>query len=97
RAEPVTIETDTYVVPNVTADTYTVEVSLDAFKAVRRTGIAVSGGDRVGVQPMTLDPGAIAETITVTANVPLVQTQSGERSYAVKSEQIDNLPFARNN
>ena len=96
-APAVTNETGTYVFPNVTADTYTVEVSLDAFKAVRRTGIAVSGGDRVGVPAMTLEPGAIAETITVTANVPLVQTQSGERSYAVKSEQIDNLPFARNN
>jgi hypothetical protein len=96
-APAITNETGTYVFPNVTADTYTVEVSLDAFKAVRRTGIAVSGGDRVGVPAMTLEPGAIAETITVTANVPLVQTQSGERSYAVKSEQIDNLPFARNN
>jgi hypothetical protein len=96
-AQAITNETGTYVFPNVTADTYTVEVSLDAFKAVRRTGIAVSGGDRVGVPAMTLEPGAIAETITVTANVPLVQTQSGERSYAVKSEQIDNLPFARNN
>src|SRR6476661_4878797 len=96
-APAVTNETGTYVFPNVTPDTYTVEVTLDAFKAVRRTGIAVSGGDRVGVPAMTLEPGAIAETITVTANVPLVQTQSGERSYAVKSEQIDNLPFARNN
>ena len=26
-----------------------------------------------------------------------MQTQSGERSYAVSSTQIDNLPVARNN
>src|SRR5689334_5042786 len=65
-APAITNETGTYVFPNVTADTYTVEVSLDAFKAVRRTGIAVSGGDRVGVPAMTLEPGAIAETIPVT-------------------------------
>jgi len=96
-APAVTNETGTYVFPNVTADTYTVEISLDAFKAVRRTGITVSGGDRVGIPAMTLEPGAIAETITVTAQSPLVQTQSGERSYAVNSTQIDNLPFARNN
>src|SRR4029079_16155582 len=96
-APAVTNETGTYVFPNVTPDTYTVEVSLEAFKAVRRTGVAVSGGDRVGVSAMVLDAGALAETVTVTAESPLVQTQSGERSYAVKSEQIDNLPFARNN
>ena len=31
------------------ADTYTVEVTMEAFKTLRRTGIQVSGGDRVGV------------------------------------------------
>ena len=96
-APAVTNETGTYVFPNVTPDTYTVEITLESFKAVKRTGVAVSGGDRVGVPAMTLEPGALAETVTVTAESPLVQTQSGERSYAVKSEQIDNLPFARNN
>ncbi|HJZ72133.1 MAG TPA: carboxypeptidase-like regulatory domain-containing protein [Vicinamibacterales bacterium] len=96
-APAITNETGTYVFPNVTADTYTVEVSLESFKAVKREGVAVSGGDRVGLPAMTLEPGALAETVTVTAASPLVQTQSGERSYAVKSEQIENLPFARNN
>ena len=47
-APAVTNETGDYVFPNVTPDTYTVEVTLEAFKTVKRTGIAVSGGDRVG-------------------------------------------------
>src|SRR4051812_14879243 len=46
-APAITNETGDYVFPNVTADTYTIEVSIDAFKTVRRTGIAVSGGDHV--------------------------------------------------
>jgi hypothetical protein len=96
-APAITNETGTYVFPNVTPDTYTVEITLQAFKTVRRAGIAVSGGDRVGMPPLTLDPGAIAETVTVTGQSPLVQTQSGERSFAVTSAQIDNLPVARAN
>src|SRR2546430_12252635 len=96
-APAVTNETGIYVFPNVTPDTYTVEVTLESFKAVRRTGVAVSGGDRVGVQPLTLEPGALAETVTVVAESPLVQTQSGERSFAVTSAQIENLPIARGN
>src|SRR5215467_3224810 len=64
-APAVTNEAGDYVFPNVTADTYTVEVSLDAFKTVRRPGIAVSGGDRVGVPALTLEPGALAESVTV--------------------------------
>ncbi|PYR08099.1 MAG: hypothetical protein DMG00_15730, partial [Acidobacteria bacterium] len=96
-APAVTDEAGNYVFPNVTPDTYTVEITLEAFKTVKRSGIAVSGADRIGVPPLTLEPGAIAETITVVAQSPLVQTQSGERSYAVTSKQIENLPFARNN
>jgi hypothetical protein len=94
-APAVTNETGTYVFPNVTADTYSVEITLDAFKTVRRPGIAVSGGDRVGVPPITLEPGALAETVLVTAESPLVQTQSGERSFAITSTQIENLPISR--
>src|SRR5262245_10201008 len=43
----VTNESGDFVVPNVTADTYSVEVSLEGFRTVKRTGVAVSGGDRV--------------------------------------------------
>jgi hypothetical protein len=96
-APAVTNETGNYVFPNITPDTYTVEVSLQAFKTVKRAGVIVTGGERVGVQPITIEPGTISETVTVTAESPLVQTQSAERSYAVSATQIDNLPVARNN
>src|SRR5207247_1888417 len=90
-------EAGNYGFPNVTPDTYTVEVTLTGFKTVRSSGIAVSGGDRVGLPTITLDPGAIAETVTVVGQSPLVQTQSGERSFAVTSAQIENLPIVRGN
>jgi hypothetical protein len=92
-----TNETGNFVFPNVTPDTYTVEVTLEGFKTARRTGVAVSGGDRVGVQALTLEAGALAETVNVIAESPLVQTQSGERSIAITSTQIENLPIARGN
>jgi hypothetical protein len=93
----VTNETGTYTFPNVTPDNYTVEITMDSFKTARRTGVTVSGGDRIGVPAITLEPGAIAETVNVVAEAVLVQSQSGERSFAVTSEQIENLPIARNN
>ena len=96
-APAVTNSTGDYVFPNVTADTYTIEVTLDAFKTVTRKGISVSGGDRVGIPPLILEPGTLAETVTVIGQSPLVQTQSGERSYAVSNKQIETLPFARSN
>src|SRR5499433_1883314 len=92
-----TDETGNFVFPNITADTYTVEVTLDGFRTVRRTGVAVSGGDRVGLGAFTLEPAAIAETVIVVGISPLVQTQSGERSFVVTANQIENLPISRNN
>ena len=71
KLAPVTTnETGVYVMPNVTADTYTVEVTMDGFKTVRRKGVKVSGGDRVAVPAMTLEVGGATETVNVTAEAP---------------------------
>jgi hypothetical protein len=98
RIGPVTTnETGIYVIPNVTADTYTVEISMDGFKTVRRNDIKVSGGDRVAVPALTLEVGGATETVNVTAEAALVQSQSAERSFAVSTEQIENLPINHGN
>ena len=57
RAPVSTNATGDYVFPNVTADTYTVEVTSAGFKTTRRTGVVVTGGDRVGVPALTLEVG----------------------------------------
>lgn len=94
RSMPVvTSEMGHYVIPNVTADTYTVEVTVPGFRTIRRSGVPVTGGSRVAVETLTVVPGAAHETIEVVANAPLLQSQSGERSFAVSSEQIDALPI----
>src|SRR6266852_2805340 len=64
-APAVTDGTGNFVFPNVTPDRYTVEVTLDAFRTARRTGVAVSGGDRVGLGSFTMEPGALAESVFV--------------------------------
>jgi hypothetical protein len=81
-----------FVFPNLTADVYTVEVTMDGFRTVRRASIAVSGGDRVTVPNLTLEPGGASETVNVTSEAPLIQASSGERSFAVSQVQIANLP-----
>src|SRR5260370_41300457 len=82
---------------NICPDTYNVEVTMVGFKSVVRKGIQVSGADRVGVPPITIEIGGTSETITVLAESPLVQPASGQRSFAVATEQIENLPINRAN
>ena len=85
--------TGDFVFPNVTADTYTVRVEMPSFRTLRRSGVAVSPGSIVTVGTLTIDVGGTSEVITVTAEVPLVQTASGERSFTVSTASVANLPL----
>jgi hypothetical protein len=96
-APVVTNEAGDYVFPNVTPDVYTVEVTMDGFKTLRRAGVQVSGGDRVAVGNQTLEVGGASETVNVTAEAAIVQSQSGERSFAVTTTEIANLPINHGN
>src|SRR5688572_22489544 len=57
-APVVTGATGEFVVPNLIADTYTIEITLEGFRAVHRSGVIVSGGDRVTLGAMTLTVGS---------------------------------------
>ena len=87
-APSVTNASGDYVFPNVTADTYTVEVTMEGFKTLTRKGVRVSGGDRVAVPNLTIEVGGASETVNVSAEAAIVQSQSGERSFTVDTEQV---------
>ena len=46
---------------------------------------------------MTLEVGGQTEAVTVIAESPLIQAQSGERSFAVTTQQVENLPINHGN
>ena len=41
--------------------------------------------------------GGLAETVTVTGEAPLIQAQTGERSFTVTTEAVQNLPISNRN
>jgi hypothetical protein len=93
-ADVITNAAGDFVFPNVTADTYTVQVTVEGFKASKRSGIAVSPGDRVVIPAMALELGSLAETVVVAAEAPVLQLASGERSFSIATESVQNLPIA---
>ena len=93
----VTNETGDYVLPNITPDTYTIEISMPGFKTLKRTGVSVSGGDRVAVGSLVIEVGGATETVDVTAEAPLIQASSGERSFTVATSSVENLPLSTRN
>ncbi len=98
RSTPVvTNQEGQYVIPNVRADRYTVEVTMQGFKNISRPGVIVSGGERVAVEPLVLAVGGQTETVTVTAESPVIQAESGERSSTLQRIQLASLPVSSHN
>ena len=98
RSSPVvTNESGDFVFVNMVTDTYTVEVTLESFKTLKRSGIAVSPGSRVALGTMALEIGGATETVEVRAEAPQVQSSSGERSFTVTTDLVTNLPIATRN
>jgi len=83
-----------FVIPNIPPDTYTLEVAHPGFKVLKRTGITVSPGDRIGLGTLVLEVGTTNETVTVTAEAQVLQTQSGERSASITSIEVNNIPLS---
>jgi hypothetical protein len=86
-----------FVFSNIIADTYTVRVAMDGFKTSERKGVAVSPGDRVAVGTLSLEVGTLAETVLVSGEAPIIQSQTGERSFTIAQTQVENLPNSGRN
>ena len=67
---------------------------MTSFKTLRQSGIAVNPGPRVAVGVLTIEIGGTAETVTVKSEAPQIQTASGERSFTIPTETVQNLPLA---
>jgi hypothetical protein len=90
----VTNETGAFVVPNLAAGTYTIQVEIPSFKTLKQTGIMVNPGTRADVGALTLEVGGTSEVVDVKGESPMVQATSGERSFTIPTESVENLPIA---
>jgi hypothetical protein len=70
--------------------TYDMTVKLDGFKNYEQKAIAVSPNDNRGID-VRLEIGQQSETVTVTAEPEIIQTETGAREGVLTAKQIDNL------
>src|SRR4029078_6046316 len=72
RSVPVvTNATGDFVFPNITPDTYTIELTMSAFRTLNRKGVGVTGVERVSGPAITIEAGGTSEVVNVTAEAPL--------------------------
>lgn len=89
----VTNETGYYEVNFLEPSTYTVSVEAPGFKRLVRSGITVSVGTRLEIN-LSLEIGAVAETVQVTAEAPLLETTTASGGRVLDQQQLINLPFS---
>jgi hypothetical protein len=87
----VTNPTGTFVFPVVRPDTYRLKVTMDGFKTLEQAKLVVNPNDKMSAGTLVLEVGAITEAITVSSRVSELQTQSGERSFALESQALASI------
>ena len=93
-APAITTVTGDFQFPVTPVDTYTVEITMDSFKTLKQSGVLVNPGSRTALGTLVLEVGGTTETVVVKAENPLIQSTSGERSFTVPTDSVQNLPFA---
>src|SRR5262245_30695462 len=83
-----------YRIESLQPGTYTVTFTLAGFATLKRDDVIVSGTGVVKIDA-EMRVGEIAETVTVTAESPLVDVQSTRRAVTLDNETMRNLPSVR--
>jgi hypothetical protein len=85
-----------YVFSPIKIGTYAVTVKAQGFEQMTQKNIAVNIGQRADVN-ITLKPGAVSETVTVTAAPPLLQTQNSSTGETFTTQAINDTPLSSRN
>ena len=78
------------------AGPYTVKIELTGFKVLQNRGMQLGAGQTVR-QTFALEVGAMAETVTVAGEAPLIETAASLQSDSLGSQEVRELPVNRRN
>jgi hypothetical protein len=92
--ETVTNAGGAFEIPYVLPGTYRVVVQADGFKKFTSTGLLLTVNNRIGVE-VVLEVGTIKDEVTVSAQVPLLET-TASASATLTNRQVNALPVFGN-
>jgi hypothetical protein len=91
-----TNESGIYIIRFLQPGAYSVRVQKDGFKTIVRDRITLGAADRLSLD-FKLELGALAESVTVTADASLLSTETASRSAQIEQKFVDNLPTSGRN
>jgi hypothetical protein len=78
---------------NVQPGSYSLTVEVPGFRKLERSHVNLDVNTKLDVGELKLSVGAIADTVQVTAEAPVVETNTMEKSYSVEAKQVQELPL----
>jgi hypothetical protein len=84
-----------YIRPALKPGTYSITAEAKGFRRVEQQNVIITGGDRVGVN-LTLAVGDITQAVEVTAEAPLLQTESTTLGGELNAKGMSELPLGGN-
>ena len=87
-----TTDTGNYTIASLRPGTYNVSAEAAGFKKTTRTGILVAISSNVRVD-VSLEVGATTESLTVTAEAPLLATEDATQTHTLTGQQVGDLPI----
>ena len=88
----VTTEAAEFTVPNLAPGMYDITVEKEGFRTLREEGLELQV-DQTARLEMKLEVGSVAETIEVTASLPVLNTETAARGEVVTSQEIVEVPL----
>jgi hypothetical protein len=92
KIETVSSEAGLYVFPALPPAVYNIEVEKTGFKRLSRTGIEIRIAQRIDMN-LQLEVGDTQQTVTVTAEIPLLETSTAEKGFNISQTFMNNLPL----
>ena len=83
-----------YQIVDLRPGTYAISFTLTGFNTIKREGVTLAGTSTTVVD-VDLKVGAVAETVTVTGEAPIVDTTSTKRESVLDHDTVQNLPSSR--
>jgi hypothetical protein len=92
RHETVSGNTGQYTLPFLQPGDYRLEASAPGFKRYVRESVHVSANDQIGIE-IVLEIGPLADSVTVTAEAPMLNTTSASTGQVISSTFIEAFPL----
>ncbi|MFB3828617.1 MAG: carboxypeptidase regulatory-like domain-containing protein [Bryobacteraceae bacterium] len=92
RSETVSSSTGQYTLPFLQPGDYKIEAAIAGFKHYVREGVHVSANDQIGLD-ITMEVGQVSESVTVTAEAPMLTTTTASTGQVISSTFIEAFPL----